>query len=411
MLYEKLNEITGMKNVKRYIDAIPGENELKKIRKDYENEKIAKKINILNESLQLNLKYIQPPKYDSKGYQGNIENPIGVAHIPIGLIGPLAIQGNNARGKFYVPMATTEGALISTYDLGARLLQMSEPIKTEILNNIIHITPMFPFDNAADSQVIQDFVTVNYKKIKSIAEKDSKHTTLLDIEQFVVNDNHLLKFKYDTSDAHGLNMINHATFEACQFISDNLKMNFFHRSHFSGVKHHSLMNQREGYGRKVKASVTISKKALDRLGVTARSLKDFFDRCHTCATAAGITHVNVHAANAIAAIYLATGQDMADLSCSSICSSKTELVNRAQDLYWELEIPNLLVATVGGGTNLFTQNECLSLMECDGSNQADKLAEIIAATALAGEFPTAAAVVNKTYVRAHKKYTGKDTDK
>ena len=408
MLYEKLNEITGMKNVKRFIAALPGENELKRIRKDYDNEIIAEKIGILNESLQLNLKYIQPSEYDAKGYAGNIENPIGVSHIPIGLIGPLAIQGNNAKGKFYVPMATTEGALISTYDLGARLLQMSEPIKTEILNNIIHITPMFPFVNADDSEAIQEFVTTNYKKIKSIAEKDSRHTTLLDIEQFVVNDNHLLKFKYDTSDAQGLNMINNATFEACKFISEKVKLDFYHRSHFSGVKHNSPMNHREGYGRRVKASVVITKKAMDRLGVSARSLKDFFDRCITCATAAGMTHINVHAGNAIAAIFLATGQDMADLSSSSVCHSSTKLVNRAQDLYWEVEIPNLLIATVGGGTSLFTQKECLSLMEAHGSNKADKLAEIIAATVLAGEFPTAAAVVNKTYVQAHKKYTGKE---
>ena len=408
MLYEKLNEITGMKNVKRFIAAIPGENELKRIRKNYDNEIIAEKIGILNESLQLNLKYIQPSEDDANGYAGNIENPIGVSHIPIGLIGPLAIQGNNAKGKFYVPMATTEGALISTYDLGARLLQMSEPIKTEILNNIIHITPMFPFVNADDSEAIQEFVTTNYKKIKSIAEKDSQHTTLLDIEQFVVNDNHLLKFKYDTSDAQGLNMINNATFEACEYISEKVKLDFYHRSHFSGVKHNSPMNHREGYGRRVKASVVITKKALDRLGVSARSLKDFFDRCITCATAAGMTHINVHAANAISAIFLATGQDMADLSSSSVCHSSTKLVNRAQDLYWEVEIPNLLIATVGGGTSLFTQKECLSLMEAHGSNKADKLAEIIAATVLAGEFPTAAAVVNKTYVQAHKKYTGKE---
>ena len=137
-------------------------------------------------------------------------------------------------------------------------------------------------------------------------------------------------------------------------------------------------------------------------------MKDFLDRCKTCAEAAGISHVNVHAANAISAIFLATGQDLADLSSSHACIGKAEIENRARDLYWELEIPNLLIATVGGGTSLFTQKECLSLMECHGSNKADKLAEIIAATVLAGEFPTAAAVVNKTYVDAHRKYAGKD---
>lgn len=407
MLYEKLNEITGMKNVKRYVEAIPGENELKKIRKEYENDKIIEKINILNESLALNLKYIQPGNYDATEYAGNIENPIGISQIPIGLAGPLSIQGSNARGKFYVPMATTEGALISTYDLGARLLQMSEPIKTEIIKNVIHITAMFPFMEASDSQKIQDFVIQNYKKIKVVAEKDSRHTTLLDIEQFIVKDNHLLKFKFDTSDAQGLNMINSATFDACMYIKENLGIDFYHRSHFSGVKHCSPMNRKEGYGRHVKASAIIPKKALDRLNVSARSLKDFCDRCHECSEAAGIEMCNVHAANALSAIYLATGQDLADISSSHVCVSNIELVNRAQDLHWEVEIPNLLIATVGGGTKLFTQRECLRLMECEGSGKADKLAEIIAATVLAGEFPTAAAVVNKTYVDAHRKYANR----
>ena len=219
-----------------------------------------------------------------------------------------------------------------------------------------------------------------------------------------IDGNYVLKCIYDTGDAHGLNMINEATYNACKYISDKTGAKFYHRSHYSAVKHHSLLNEREGYGKKVKASAVVTKKALDMLGVTAIQLQDFTDRCIECGTAAEVSHVNVHAANGITAIYLATGQDMADISSSHVCRSVGKAVNNKQDYLVEVMLPNLLVATVGGGTGLGTQKECLEIMGCFGSGKADKFAEIIAASVLAGEVTTASAVVNETYVDIHNKY-------
>lgn len=382
----------------------------KKIRKAYDVGSMRDKVEILSRKLNIPLKHINGCTYDTELFRGNIENPLGIIQIPLGLIGPILVNGPSASGDFYVPMATTEGALLLTYDLGARLVEMTGGVKVEVVSKVVHITPMFPIQTNED-QIISTFVNENYENIKKVAEGDSRHTKLLGIEQKKAGRNFLLKFKYDTGDAQGLNMINHASFHACKYIEAKTGAKFYHRSHYSGVKHYSPTNEREGYGRVLKATATISEKALGFLRVTAGDMKDFFDRCRECGQTAGIRSVNVHAANAIAAIYLACGQDSADLSSAHVCDTSVELLNGGKDLGIEVILRNLLVATVGGGTVLATQKECLSILDCVGSGKSDKFAEIIAATVLAGEFPTAAAVINRTYVDIHNKYGRNRTSK
>ncbi|MBI2095591.1 MAG: hypothetical protein HYT89_05440 [Candidatus Omnitrophica bacterium] len=375
----------------------------KKIRKNYDSISIKQKVELLSKAINKPLKHILGCTYDTIYFRNNIENPFGIVQIPLALAGPIEINGKYAKGKFFVPMATTEGALVLTYDLGMRLLRLGKPIEAEVISKQIHLDPMFIITQNED-KLIQAFVRENFLKIKEIAESKSNHTTLLKIEEKKINNNYVLKFIYDTADAHGLNMINEATYNACKFIESSTRARFFHRSHYSAVKHHSLRNEREGYGKKVRARVVITEKALKMIGVTALQLKDFTDRCIECGTAAEVSAINVHASNAIAAIYLATGQDMADISSSHVCKSFCEPINENKDLYFEVVLPNLLIATVGGGTGLGTQRECLEIMDCFGSDKADKLAEIMAASVLAGEFTTAAAVVNETYVDIHNKY-------
>lgn len=407
VLLEKAKACLDASKVTQVFDNAPvtveEEQTFKKLRKLYDSESVRKKADILSRRLEVPLKHIKGCTYDTEYFKGNIENPIGVIQIPLGIAGPISVKGDHAKGDFWVPMATTEGALLLTYDLGMRLLQMSGPVEVEVVSKGIHITPMFPVKTNEDSRVGQ-FVNENYENIKKVAEGDSRHTKLLRIEQHKVGTNFLLKFVYDTSDAHGLNMINHATFNACKYIEAKTEANFYHRSHFSGVKHHSLLNEEKGYGRVVKASATVSGKALGMLKVTAQQMEDFGSRCIECGHAAGIASVNVHAANAVAAIFLACGQDVADLTSSAVCSSRCVAVNNGKDLRVDVVLRNLLVGTVGGGTGLGTQAECLKIMGCFGPGKSDKFAEIIAATALAGEFTTAAAVINRSYVDIHNKY-------
>lgn len=378
--------------------------QFKKLRKLYDSNSIKEKLRILSKLANIpQLHHIGGYTYNPESFKGNIENPLGIIQIPLGIAGPLWVDGKNARGDFWIPLATTEGALVLTYDLGMHLLRSCGPIKTEVLSKVIHITPMFPIKTNED-KVVSAFVDQNRETLKTIAESNSRHTHLLEIEKNHVKNNFLLKFRYDTEDAHGLNMINHATLKACKHIEEKTGAKFYLRSHYSGVKHHSLLNEKTGYGRRVRASVIIPHKILNLLKITAEQLKDFCDRCIECGSAAGISCINVHAANAITAIYLACGQDAADISSSHVCYGKTRLINRKKDFYWECTLPNLLVGTVGGGTHLATQKECLSIMGCLGSGNSDKFAELIAATVLSGEFTTAAAVINGTYVSTHNKY-------
>lgn len=375
----------------------------KKIRKLYNRRDLEEKARILSLLVHSSLRHICGCTYDPNFFKGNIENPVGIVQIPLGIAGPLTVKGEHAIGDFYIPMATTEGALLLTYDLGMRLFRTVGPIEARVISKTVHITPMFPICSDNDVRVNR-FIDEQYPDVKKVAERGSSHTHLLKIEKKRVGSNLLLKFIYDTEDAHGLNMINQATFNACKFVEEKTGAFFYLRSHYSGVKHHALLNEREGYGRVVKASAMVNSVALEMLGVTAREMKDFCDRCIECGHAAGIHSVNVHAANAIAAIFLACGQDAADLSSAHVCEGKCELINDGKELYWECVLKNLLIATVGGGTGLGTQSECLKIMGCFGAGNSDKLAELIAATVLAGEFPTAAAVVNRTYVDIHNKY-------
>jgi len=370
---------------------------------DYSREAINKRLNWLEQKIGKSLHKIGGCSVDPAEFKGNIENLIGTAQIPIGIAGPLKVKGQYAEGEYFVPMATTEGVLILTYEMGMKLLAISGGASTQILSNKVHISPFFVV-NPGEEKKLSGFLASNRSEIIRIAESTSHHLRVLDIEAHLIDNNFIVKFIYNTGDAQGLNMINNATLAACNYIKEKISLNFFLRSHYSGVKHFSTLNYQTGYGRKVIASATIPQKILKRLRVNAIQLRDFFNACTKAGHQAGISAVNVHASNAIAAIFAACGQDLADISSSHVCSSYCEVVNSGNDFYLQSTLHNLLIGTVGGGTGKGTQRECLEIMDCYGSGKSDKLAEIIAATVLAGELITAAAVVNGTYVDAHNKY-------
>jgi len=377
---------------------------LRPVRRAYDADAVQAKLDALAGLTEHPIRHLRSLPYDPEYLRGNIENPIGFAHIPVGIIGPLPIDGERAVGDFFVPMATAEGALALTYEMGCFLLRLSGPVKTEVVRKTVHVSPMFVLDAPSDEPRLRRLFDERFAELRGLAEQDSGHTHLLEIRLTRLDGLLVTTFLFDTEDAHGLNMINQAAFACCEYIEQETGVRFFHRSHFSGVKHFSPKNVRDGYGLRVRATATITRKALRRLNVTARDIKAFTDHCITCATAAGIEHVNVHASNAIAALFLATGQDCGDLVNAAVCCCRCTLANGGSDLFWEVDIPNLNLATVGGGTHLGSQRECLEILGCRGAGRVEKLAEIIAATVLAGEVPTAAAVVNRTYVDAHEEF-------
>ena len=368
----------------------------------YDREYVMKRVRWLGKKTKTNLHHITQFSEDPQNMKGNIENLIGVTQIPLGIAGPLKVNGQYAKGNFYIPLATTEGALALTYHRGIQILTKAGGVNAGIVRDEIHISPAFFTRDISEACNFTAWVKKHFLKIKVEAEKTTKHGKLLRIETNIFGRRVALTFIYDTADAQGMNMINKATESACKFIEKQTKTTFMLRSNLSSVKKVSTRNIHCGYGKSVFAEASIPKETLAIFNVTPEQMFEYYLSSLLTSAHAGMIGVNAHCANGITAIYIACGQDVADISTSHISMSICEPVNNT--LYTSLIIPNLLLGTVGGGTGLGTQRECLELLGCYGKGKSKKFAEIVAAVALAGEIAVLAALINGTYVQAHEKH-------
>jgi len=354
----------------------------------------------------VSLKHIAVLSEAPEHFQGNVENLIGVTHVPLGIAGPLKVNGQEAQGVFYVPMATTEGAIVYTYMRGMHLVSLAGGVNVWTVRDEIHISPIFVFENLEKARKFTAWLDTNFERVKEEAEKTTQHGKLLRLESHIFDRNVVVKFCYSTGDAMGLNMINIATEEACKWIVPAVRPEeFYLRSNFSSVKKVSAHNYAmAGLGKMVMADVTIPRSLLRRLfHVSPESLARYCHLAFLSSAHAGMVGMNGHIANGLAAIFIACGQDVANIVDSQVSVSSCE-VTKGGDLYVSVKIPNLVVGTVGGGVSLEPQRECLQILGCYGSGKARKFAEIVAASVLAGEIGVAAAIVTGTFVSAHKKY-------
>jgi len=369
---------------------------------DYSKKAINARCDWLEKYAGVKLRSLRSFTENPKETQGNIENLIGMVKVPVGINGPLLVSGDYAKGTFFVPMATTEGALVTDYSTGMLVVTKSGGVKVSIISKSIHISPVFFVKNLSESKKFISYVNKNFKKIKAIAESTTSHGSLICIEPYIAGRRVILRFCYDTGDAQGLNMINKATDEACKFLSKNSKNQYYLRSRFSSVKAVSMSNIHRGYGKEIFAECIVSKSILKFLGTTPYAIYKYAVSGMLASVHSGSIGITAHIANAIAAIYIACGQDVADVSTSHIGITMCEVTEEG-DLYISLYMPNLLVGTVGGGTGLSTQKECLKIMGCYGANKVNKFAEIIVASCLAGELSVLIALVTGVYVNAHEK--------
>jgi hydroxymethylglutaryl-CoA reductase (NADPH) len=360
----------------------------------------------LSEKANVSFEHVNVFSEDPVNLRGNIENLIGTVQEPVGIAGPLKVNGDHARGTFYVPLATTEGALVYTYTRGMQLASLAGGINVHILKDEINISPVFVFENIRMARVFVKWLARNFEHIKEEAERTTKHGKLLRLEPYVFSRNVIVKFIYSTGDAMGLNMINFATEEACKLIVSTVKPEeFYLRSNFSSVKKVSAHNLAvSSFGKYVVADAVISRALLKRLyGVSPEAMEKYCYLAFRSSAYAGMIGMNAHAANGLTAIFIACGQDAAHVVDSQVSISACETTSDG-DLYISLTIPNLVVGTVGGGVSLGAQRECLSLLGCYGTGRAKKFAEIVTATVLAGELAVTAAVVTGTFADAHKQY-------
>ena len=352
------------------------------------------------------LEHVSAMSFDPAVLPGNIENPLGVAQVPIGLAGPLRILGEHAQGHFYIPLATTEGTLVASYSRGMRLLSSIGGVRVTVVERFMQRAPVFHFENALEAREFGTWLNGQLSRLKAAAESTTSVGKLSHIEQYGVGPMRYLRFNYTTGDAAGQNLCGKATLAACEWIVSNYAHPL--RYTLSGAietdKKHSQLNTLHSRGARVVAEAVIPNDVLEeQMRVETRQLYRARQVSMVGGVLAGTTNNGLHAANGLAALFIATGQDAANVAESQAGITYIDLRENG-DLYWSLTLPSVIVATVGGGTGLPTQRECLEMMGCYGTGQVLKLAEICAATVLAGEVSLSAAVVGGDWVESHDRH-------
>lgn len=343
--------------------------------------------------------------FDSEAMRGNIENPIGVAQVPLAVAGPLAVRGEHADGLFYVPFATTEGAVVRSYERGMVAITRSGGATARVERDENSVAPLYRLSDLAAAAEFARAVERLEPELRAAAEATTRHGRLLGVATRLLGRRVLVELRYSTGDAHGMNMIARASEAACALIAARLGVApAMLASGFSSEKRPSGRLWAGGKGKRVTAAARIARRWVrDVLHTTPQALAELMHGSHVAHLEAGALGANGQAANALAALAIACGQDVANLANSALALTQLEVVGEG-DLYASVTLPALTVATVGGGTALGTARECLALLGCAGSGGALRLAEIVAATVLAGELSMAAALAAGEFAAAHETY-------
>lgn len=339
-------------------------------------------------------------------FKGNIENFIGLTQIPTGIVGPLKVNGRHANGDFYLPLATTEGALVASYGRGIKAITKSGGADVSIVKEGLQRCPAFAFPNLRCSEIFLNFIDESIPQIQKIVGQSSRFAKLKSIENQVIGNLVLLTFDYSTGDAAGQNMVTICTDAICEYLAEECPVppDFWYiESNLGGDKKANAANFIGVRGKRLVADVTIPRKiVLQVLKSTPESMTRYFQTSSIASMQAGTFGTQGHFANGLAALFLATGNDAACVAEAACGFTKVEVDPRG-DLYAAIVLPSFVAGTVGGGTGLPTQRECLRLMQCEGSGNSSKFAEIAAGLLLGGELSIMAALAEGHFTKAHKK--------
>lgn len=375
---------------------------------DYSREMANKRLEFLQQANPgFSHHYLNQYSMDPAVYAGNIEHFSGMAQIPIGIAGPLKVVGEHAIGEFYVPLATTEGTLVASYNRGMKITREAGGVTVHVIEDKMNRAPVFVFEDAGRARDFGLWIEEHETELKDVAESTTRSGKLISIEQFSASKMRWLRFNYTCGDAAGQNMVTKATHKACQWIlarqSEGLEY-FSLAGNLDTDKKHSYINYLHTRGKRVVAEISISDALIRKhFRVSARTLHHQRMVSNVEAIMGGSVNNGAHAANGITAMFIATGQDVANVAESSAAIVHAELKDNG-DYYFSVTIPSLIVATYGGGTALPTQKECLSMLGCAGPGKVNHLAEIVGATVLSGDLSLSAAIMADEWVGSHERY-------
>ncbi len=346
------------------------------------------------------------PSFDLNLTKGrNVENAIGTAKLPLGVAGPLTVDG---EGDVYVPLATTEGALVASVNRGCSALRRSGGAKAVVLKDGVSRGPVLRAKDLGHAQKIVEFVHDHYKEVEEVFNGESKFMALQNVETWILGRNVFLRFVAGTGDAMGMNMVTTATSRACEFIDKETGSKTVAVSGNMCIdKKPGFVNVLLGRGKTVCAEATVKRGVVEKiLKTTPEAIVEVAYRKVLLGSAmAGSLAYNAHAANIVAALFIATGQDPAQVVESSMATTLAEV--RDGDLYITVNLPCLEVATVGGGTHLPAQNAGLAMLGCvedvkPGEN-VKRFTKIAASTVLAGELSLLGSLAEGTLSQSHER--------
>ena len=339
-------------------------------------------------------------------YRHNIENFIGTVKVPVGIAGPLRINGLFAQGDYYVPLATTEAALVASYSRGAQLLTAAGGCTALLLSEGVSRAPGFAFRDLQEAGKFVMWAIARQDEFRHIAEATTQYGKLIDM-RITVEGNHVyLDFQYTTGDAAGQNMVTIATQAICDYIQTHTPISpqyAFVEANLSGDKKASAQSFLSVRGKKVTAEVVLPVALIQKyLHTTPTAMVQYWQMSAIGGTLTGTIGIQGHYANGLAAIYLACGQDVACVAESAVGVTRFELTDSGA-LYAAVTLPNLIVGTVGGGTQLPSQHACLEVLNLAGSGNARAFAEVCAGLLLAGELSIIGALAAGEFSKAHQR--------
>ena len=309
-------------------------------------------------------------------------------------------------GDFFVPLATSEGALVASFHRGAKACYQAGGATSFCIEEGVCRSPLFKFNDLLEVGLFLSWVLHQKEIFKKITSQLSRFAQLKDVKTNIEGNQLILSFEFYTGDAAGQNMTTLCTEEICKYIIENTPVKpllWYIESNYSGDKKATALSFTQVRGKKVCAEICLPEKIVERvLKTTSKAMENYWRSSTIGVIQSGSIGAQGHYANGLAALFIATGQDAACVAEAAVGITRMEC-QKDGSLYASVTLPSLVVGTVGGGTSLPTQKECLELLGCYGEGKAVKFAEICGAVVLAGELSIAAAIAAGHFSDAHKK--------
>ncbi|QDU83740.1 Hydroxymethylglutaryl-coenzyme A reductase [Planctomycetes bacterium Pla163] len=370
---------------------------------DFGSEAIARRRALAERAAGGALPHLAGAPVDPRTAAGNVENLIGYAQVPVGLAGPLRVVGAQGTYEVYVPLATTEGAMVASYSRGMAVARAAGGVRARVVKDGLSQHPMLVFEGFEAAVAARDVVAASFDELAAIASEDTRHGRLVSAVGEVVGRRLIVRLVFRTGDAIGINMAARATDRIARCLAERTGAL---ECYVHGQDVEKRANQRalvEGRGRSVVAEVTLPAALVrERLRCEPSALAKIARSYAVGYTGLGTQNWTVQAANGLVALMIACGQDPAYVTESATGWLELEVTD-AGELYAAVSLPSLLLGTVGGGSGKGTAAECLAILGASGAGKVERLAEVAGAMVLCGDLSLMASFVAGDFVSAHER--------